>query len=210
MAISTYSELQTEITDWLARSDIQAKATTFIQLGEAKLNRLIEPVSTTATLTGTASSAQIDISALNMIEPDALWVTDNGEERFVTPMALGTFQTTDETGVPSIWANELDKIKFERPCASAYSFRFVYKARLGLSVSVTTNSFLQDHPDMYLAASIYWGCVYIQNAPLAVGFKAMWEEFLAEVRNEEAQKKRAVLAVDPMLNTLGRRYGVIE
>lgn len=210
MALSTYSDLQTEITDWMARNDVQAKATTFIQLAEARLNRLIEPVSTTATLTGTPSSASIDISSLNMTEPDALWVTANGSEQFVTPQALGTYHTTMDAGVPTIWAIEGEAIKFERPCAEAYSFRFVHKARLGLSDTVTTNAFLQDHPDLYLAASIYWGCVYIQNASLAVAFKAMWEEFQAEVRGTEAQKKRGTLTVDPMLCVPGRRYGVIE
>lgn len=211
MAISTYSDLQTEITDWMARNDIQAKATTFIQLAESRLNRLLEPVSTTATLAGTAGSVQIDISALNMTEPDALWVkAGNASERIVTPLALGTFPKTDQAEIPAFWALEAQTIQFERPCADAYSFRFVYKGRLALSDVVPTNSFLTNHPDMYLAASIYWGCIYIQNAGLAVGSKTMWDEFVKEVQNEEAQKKRATLSVDPMFTSIGRGYGVVE
>lgn len=210
MAISTYSELKTAVTDWMARADISASAADFVTLAEARLNRIIEPVSTTATLTGVASSAQIDISALNIVEPDALWVTADGDERFVSPLELGTFQTTTEEGIPTIWAIEGNYIKFERPCAEAYSFRFVYKARLGLSDIVTTNSFLTDHPDMYLSASIWWGCVYTQDEAKGASFRAMWDEFTAEVRSNEAQKKRSVLRVDPMLMAAGREFGEVE
>ncbi|WP_313195857.1 hypothetical protein [Shinella zoogloeoides] len=205
MAISNYAELQTEITDWMARNDVQGKATTFIQLAESRLNRLLEPVSTTATLTGTAGSPAIDISVLNMTEPDALWVTADKTERSMTPLVLGTFPTTDQADVPAFWAIEGNTIQFERPCADAYSFRFIFKGRLALSNAAPSNAFLKNHPDLYLAASIYWGSVYIQNAGLAVGFKSMWDEFLAEVQNEEAEKKRGMLTVDPMLTLLGRR-----
>lgn len=206
MAISNYTELQSEITEWMERNDVQGKAATFIQLAEARLNRLIEPVATTATLAGVIGDAKIDISALNMTEPDALWVTVNGSEQSVTQLALGTFPTTDHTGVPTIWAIEANSITFERPCDIAYPFRFVFKGRLGLSDATPSNDFLKNHPDMYLAASIYWGCVFIQNAALAVGFKGMWDEFLVEVQNEEAEKKRAVLTVDPMLSLIGSRW----
>ena len=39
MAISTYAELQTAVTDWMARSDLSGNAADFITLGEARLNR---------------------------------------------------------------------------------------------------------------------------------------------------------------------------
>ena len=204
MAISTYSELKTAVTDWMARADISASATDFITLGEARLNRILEPVATTATLTGVSGSAQIDISALDIAEPENLYVTDGSEEYFVMPRQLGTFSIDDDTGLPSIWAIEGDYIKFNRPCSEDYSFRFIYKARLGLSNVVTTNEFLTKHPDMYLAAAIYWGCVYIQAANKAMAWKSIWDETILEVRHNEGQKKRSQLTVDPALSSIGR------
>lgn len=204
MAISTYAELQAAVLDWMARSDISASAPDFITLGEARLNRILQPVATTATLTGVVSSAQIDISALDISEPESLYVTDGGEEYFVTARQLGTFGIDDDEGLPSIWAIEGDYIKFDRPCDSAYSFRFIYKARLGLSNVVTTNDFLAKHPDMYLAAAIYWGCIYIQAAEKAMAWKAIWDESVLEVRHNEGQKKRSQLTVDPGLSSIGR------
>lgn len=210
MAISTYSELQAAVTDWMVRSDISGSTDDFITLAEARLNRILEPVATTATLTGTIGSASVSISALDIVEPDALWASDGNTESFVTPQTLGTFQNTDVEGRPSFWAIEGTNIKFERPCDQAYSFRFIYTARLGLSDVVTTNEFLRKHPDMYLCASIYWGCVYIQDEGKANSAKAMWDEFLAEVRSNEAQKKRSILRTDPALSALGWRTGFVE
>lgn len=205
MAISNYSELQTAITDWMDRSDISGSATDFITLGEARLNRLLEPVATTATLAGVVSSAQIDISSLSITEPQNLYVTDNGQEYFVTPKALGTFPVDDETGLPSIWAIEGDYIKFDRPCDETYSFRFIYQGKLALSVSAPTNEFLTNSPDLYMAASIVWGCVYIKDIPNAAMWKQMLDEFTAEVKSDNAQKKRGLSTVDPALSSIGRR-----
>ena len=41
MALSTYSELQTEIASWLDRSDLTAQIPTFIKLAEARINRTL-------------------------------------------------------------------------------------------------------------------------------------------------------------------------
>ena len=68
MAISTYSELKTAISDWMARSDVSGSAADFITLGEARLNRLLEVVATMTTLSGVVDSATIDISALSMVD----------------------------------------------------------------------------------------------------------------------------------------------
>lgn len=210
MAISTYAELQSAITDWMVRSDVSGSAADFITLAEARLNRILEPVATTATLTGTIGSASISISALDIVEPVALWVTADNFEWEVLPQPLGTFPEVDTDGQPQFYAIEGSNIKFERELDQAYSFRFVYTARLGLSDVVTTNEFLRKHPDMYLCASIFWAAVYIQDEGKAGAYKGMWDEWLAEVRNNEAQKKRSVLRTDPMFGAVGRQNGFVE
>ena len=41
MAISTYAELQTAVGNWLARSDLTSRIPEFIDLGEARINRIL-------------------------------------------------------------------------------------------------------------------------------------------------------------------------
>ncbi|MBX5131610.1 hypothetical protein HJB80_02745 [Rhizobium lentis] len=208
MAISTYSELKTAISDWMARSDVSGVAADFITLAEARLNRLLGVVGTTATLTGTIGSDELDISALSWHEPQNLYVADGESELYMTPRALGTYVTTTIEGRPSIWAIEGNKIVMDRPLDQAYSFRFVYLGRFALSDAAPTNEFLTDSPDLYLAASLVWGCGYTKDPAIAL-WKQNLDEFTQEVANENARKKRSQLTSDPALAMIGRtRYSI--
>lgn len=205
MAITNYSELKTAIADWMARSDVSGSVDDFITLGEARLNRLLETVATTVTLNGAVDSAEIDISSLSVVEPQNLYVLDNLKEYFVAPRALGTFSVDEFSGTPGLWAIEGNFIKFDRPCDQAYQFRFIYQGRFALSDAAPTNEFLTNNPDLYMAAAIVWGNVYVKDLPQGAMWKAMLDEFTMEVRSNIAQKKRSQLTVDPALGSMGRR-----
>lgn len=208
MAISTYAELQTAISDWMARTDVSGKAADFIALGEARLNRLLGVVGTTVTLTGTIGSATLSISALPIQEPQNLYVRDGDSELCLTPRALGTYTTTTINGRPSIWAIEGETIVLDRPLEQAYTFRFVYLGRFALSDAAPTNDFLTENPDLYLAAAIVWGCAYTKDPAIAM-WKSSLDEFTAEVSADNSRKKRSQLTTDPALSMIGRtRYSI--
>lgn len=209
MSIANYSELKAAIADWMARSDVSGNAADFITLGEARLNRLLDPVGTTATLTGVIGSKTISISSLSVQEPQNLYFTTGEVEYYLTPRALGTYSESTVPGLPSIWAIEGSTIKLDRELDEAYSFRFVYLGRFALSDFAPTNEFLTNNPDLYLAASIVWGSAYTKDLPQAAMWKQMLDEFTAEVAHENSRKKRSQLTVDPMLGLIGRlRYSV--
>ena len=207
MAISTYSELQTAISEWMDRSDITGSVVDFISLGEARLNRLLGPVGTTTTLTTTIDSASVSIASLSMIKPIALFNDNFGDEYEIIPKPLGSFTLEDTNGPPTFWAIEGNTIKFDRPCDQAYTLRFVYEGRFALSISAPTNDFLTQNPDLYLAASIVWGNTFVQDAQDAAIWKGLLDEFTAEVKHNNAQKKRGKLTVDSGL-LAPRRYSV--
>jgi hypothetical protein len=206
MSITNYSELKAAVSDWMARSDISGNVADFITLAEARLNRLLGPVGTTALLTGAQGAQTINIASLSVQEPQNLYVTEGVSEYFVVPRALGTYSTTSIQGRPTIWAIEGDTITLDRPMISAYPFRFVYLGRFALSDAAPTNEFLTNHPDLYLAAAIVWGCAFVKDQSGTV-WKQMLDEFTAEVASDNARKKRSQLTVDPGLGTIGRyRY----
>lgn len=208
MSITNYSELKAAIADWMARSDISGVAADFITLGESRLNRLLGPVGTTASLTGVQGSSAIDISALSIIEPQNLYITEGQSEFYMTPRALGTYSTNiATTGRPSIWAIEGTNITMDRVLDQAYPFRFVYLGRFALSDAAPTNEFLTNNPGLYMAASIVWASVYTKDIQAAAMWKQILDEFTAEVANENSRKKRSQLTVDPALGRIGRgRY----
>lgn len=208
MAISTYSELQTEISDWLARSDISGKATTMISLAEARLNREIPATVTDVSLTGTIGSRRIDISPYNVVEPLRLFqVPATGREYEVTKKQDGDFTYTSNAGLPSFWAADENStaIDFDCPLSEAFQFRFRCRQRFGLSDIVTTNWLLTNHPDMYLLACLVWGGAYIKDFAYASTLKGALDEAMGEVKNIIAKQNKATLNVDPALSRIGRR-----
>lgn len=208
MSITNYTELQAALLDWMARPEL-TNAQDCISLGEARLNRLLDPVGTTATLTGVIGSDTLSISALSVQEPQNLYFTQGESEYFLTPKALGTYSTTDIRGLPSIWSIEGSNIILDRPLIEAFSFRFIYLGRFALSALAPTNEFLTNNPDLYLAASMVWGGAYIKDVQAAALWKQLLDEFTAEVAHENSRKKRSQLTVDPALGLIGRtRYSV--
>lgn len=204
MAITNYTELQQAVSDWMARGDVAGNAQDFISLAEARMNRELGPVETDVTLAGTISSRTLDISSLSMVKPVALFLSDTGGERPLLMRANGTFPYIDSEGMPAIWSIDGSTIAFDRPCDQAYSFRFRYQERFALSGSVTTNSLLRDHPDVYLAATLMWGGVFTQDGAYAAGFKGLLDEAIPAIRSTIAQSKRGVLTVDPGLVAANR------
>lgn len=214
MAISTYDELKTAVTNWMARGDVAGDAASFIMLGEAHLNRELKPVMVDATITGTAGSRSIDISSMSCVSPQALFLAETGRDEVeLTKKQDGTFPYIEtSTGRPSIWAIDGANIDFDRKLDAAYPFRFRYRQRFALSDSASTNWLLTNHPDVYLAATLVWGGIFIQSSPQAGTFGQILAEGIPSVRNTIAQQNRAVLSVPMGLQMIGRRmhYDGIE
>lgn len=204
MAISTYAELKTAVTNWMARSDLSGDAADFITLAEARLNRQIPAVETDVTLTGTIGSRRISVAANSVVSPLALFIVEaTGEEDELTQKADGTFPYTATPGRPTVWAMDGTNIDFDCPLDAAYTFRFRIRQRFVLSDSATTNWLLTNHPDIYLAATIVWSGAFIRDPEVISLFKGALEEGIPEVKTIIAEQSRGVLTVDPGLTQGG-------
>jgi hypothetical protein len=201
MPFTSYSELQDAIATWMIREDFTtATKKDVITLAEARLNRELETVETNVTLTGTANSRTIDVSAYNIIEPMALYFTDDdGDEKRVALKPPGEFAYIDDIGRPTFATLVGDSMTFDRPLDSAYSMRFHYRGRFALSDSATTNALLDDHPDVYLAACLMWGGIRIRDKDVAASMNALLDKYITETKSHQAQRKRGVLRVDPAI-----------
>lgn len=203
MALSTYSELKTAVLDWMVRADLSGNVADWVTLGEAKLNRELNPVETDNTLTGVADSREISTAALSVVEPIALYLidTDTSDEAELTQKS--DFVRDSTSGEPSYWRfvqhASAPKIIFDCPLDAAYTFRFVARIRFALSDSATTNWLLTNHPDLYLAACILEGSLFTDQYEKAAAFKMKFDDALASVRSIIADSKRAVLTVDNAL-----------
>ena len=211
MALANYDDLKAAVAAWMTRSDMAGQAADFITLGEAALNRELPAVETDTPLTGVVDSRRIDISAVPIIKPIALFLTDPNlfNELQLTPKADGTFTYQSTSGQPRYWAIDGTNIDFDCPLDQAYTFRFRNSQRFALSDTSPTNWLLTNHPDVYLAAVLVWGGVFTRNPSYLALYAPILDTALPSVRNVIAQQKRAELTVDPALQSIGRRayYG---
>jgi hypothetical protein len=209
MALSNYGDLKLAVSNWMARADLSGDAADFISLAEARLNRELDPVELDATLSGVISTNRIDVSALSVESPVALFLAETGlDEAQLTPKADGTFSYLATAGRPRFWAMDGNNayIDFDRPLDSNYPFRFRYRQRFALSDSAPTNWLLTNHNDAYLAAVLMWGGLFIRDNPYAGTFKPILDEAMPEIRHQIALSKRAELTVDRALEDIGRQY----
>jgi hypothetical protein len=205
MAITNYATLKTAVTDWMTRSDLSGQAADCIALAEAALNRELDPVETDVTITGVVNSRRIDIASTSCVAPIALFLAQTGEDEIEMTMKTdGTFPYLDSSGMPRFFALDGINIDFDRPLDQAYPFRFRIKQKFALSDTAPTNWLLTEHPDVYLAAAMVWGGLFIQDDPTASRWASLLNSGIPSVRNAIAQRKRAVGSVDPALQP---RYG---
>lgn len=200
MALATFTDLQTAVGNWMARADMSGDAADFITLGEAGLNREIPAVETDVTLTGTTDSRRIDISAQSVVAALNLYLVDSsGEEIELVRKQDGTFPYTSMSNQPRMWAIDGEGIDFDCPLDDDYTFRFRIRQRYALSDLAPTNWLLTNHPDVYLAATLIWGGVFVRDPELASTFKQILDFGVPSVKSIISQQNRGTLQVDAAL-----------
>lgn len=209
MSIATKADLKTKAASWLRRSGnaaYVAEVDDFISLAEAKLNRELGPVETDAALVAVPASNAVSISALSVVEPLALFLTQPGgsAETPLQMQAPASIAVSDATGQPSVWAmNGTASLIFDCPCDIAYGLRFHYRERFALAADGDINWLLTNHPDIYLAATLMWGAGYLESWENGAVWKGLLGEGLAEVKRELGARKRGSLRADDGMIVMG-------
>lgn len=171
MAISSYSELVTAVTNWLARDDLEDRIPEFIKLAEAKFNRtLLHP------LMEKRSTATVDIDS---DEPE--FVSLPGDFQSMRRVRLSTvagkprlefmaqsqledyrYSIDNVSGQPTYYTIMGSELELAATPNEEYGLEMVYRANLSaLSEVNTTNWLLSLAPDAYLYGALLESTPYI-------------------------------------------------
>ena len=169
MAISTYSELQTAVQNWLARADadIVSRAPEFIALAEAQFNRDIKHrrMEAQASLSTVANTETVALPS-DYIEARSLVVQSSPKIvlSLVTPAQLYTNFPDGATGLPSEYAIIGSNIHLGRIPDAVYTITLTYYQTVpALTDSNTTNWLLTYNPDAYLYGTLLQAAPYLLN-----------------------------------------------
>lgn len=180
MSISTYSDLQTSLANWLHRSDLTALIPDFIALAEAKLSGDLQARSmeVRTTLTTTAGNAYVTLPT-DMLEMHRLTVQSD-------PVYVLSYRSPDElqqdypyttTGKPAVFAILGSEMQLAPIPDSAYTLELTYKQKIpALSNSNTSNWLLAQWPNAYLYGALCAAQPYIANDQRLQTFQALYQE----------------------------------
>jgi hypothetical protein len=209
MAISTYAELQTAVSNWTTRSDLTDRIPEFISLAEADINteldlRTIES-DQTLSLLAAARTVAVPAGFRESLNLWPVWTEGRGEPlRRVMPELL---ITSTATGFPSMWCVDGTNVAFDRPADQAYSFTLRMRGGIALSDSATTNLVLTNYPNVYLFGALKEAFAYLDDDPNVAKFEAKYADALAKAKQKEGRDKgRVTLSTEPGGLTI-RRHG---
>jgi len=164
MALATYANLQTAITNTLDRSDLSSVVADFIRMGEAALQRDLThwrmEKRATATLDGRFLALPSDF-----LSPIRLQVSETEPPlRLVTAdeMHRERDRAGDSTGAPTLYSVVGGEIEVFRTPGQSYTATLYYRRTIPpLSDSNTSNWLLALAPDLYLYAALLHSAPYL-------------------------------------------------
>lgn len=165
MALATYSDLQTSIANYLARSDLTTQIPDFIRLAEIRLRRDLR-IRQMLKLSYTALSGNTVGLPSDFLEMRNLYLETNPEQplTYQTPSNFTRDGFAQESGKPrnyTILSNEIQVAP--SPNGSFNIYMLYYAAPEFLSATNTSNTFLQQCPDLLLYGSLGEAEPYLMN-----------------------------------------------
>jgi hypothetical protein len=201
MSLSTYSDLQTSIANYLARSDLTSQIPDFITFAENRLRRelrirqMLKSV-TTATVSGDNT---IEIPADFLQVRDFVVMTNPIQPlSYSSPSALSNDPRASEVGVPLSYTILANDFQVSPAPDGIYTVKLLYfSAPAYLSSSNTTNVFLTTAPDALLYASLIEAEPYLMNDARINTWGTMYDRAIASLTksDEEGQYSGVPLAM---------------
>ena len=220
MAIGTYAELQTAVANWLDRGDLTDRITEFIDLTEARMNRVLRlqlmvNVDTTTLggadklVAGTRDYA-LPSGYLQMI--DFTLTTDPIRTlSYITPENMNRMWAGSQSGIPqayTIFSNNssgtpVPTVKLGPAPAGAYTYSMMfYKKIPALTPANTTEAMLTDNPDIYLYGALLEAAPFLMNDERVALWATAYKEAVANLQEQDNKDRHSGSAMRVM-NTGG-------
>lgn len=172
MAISNYTELQTAVSNWLARDDLSLRIPEFIALCEAKLNRMLFVPKMEARVTTSCDttddepeflSLPSDFQSMRRVRLSS--VTGKPRLNFMSQTQLDDYRYSTEnvTGQPIYFTIMGDEMELAPTPNEDFTVEMVYRRNIPALASNSTNWLLTAAPDAYLYGALMESAPYIKE-----------------------------------------------
>lgn len=187
--ISTYSELQTTIANYLGRTDLTAQIVDFISLAENRMSRdlrtrdMLKYSEATMTPSGDRLSLPNDFLELRDLHVDTDPVTPM---QYLSPSVFFKQGRTKQEGVPTRYTILASDFKLAPIPDEAYTAIMLYYAKPNpLSSLNPTNVFLSKYPDAILYASLSEAEPYLMNDARIQTWAALYDRAIENIQTSD-------------------------
>jgi hypothetical protein len=178
--MSTYATLQTDVADYLHRTDLTAKMPTFIAQAEASIFREISIKATETSVIGVTVGGYA-ILPVNFGSVTRLSITANGTARVLDYIALADTATAS-ISTPGFYSFENGNLRiWGSTDGQAYTLYYI-PTITPLSNINTTNWVLTNASDLYLYATALEAAKYIRDDAQIQGLTGMVGAIVDSVR----------------------------
>lgn len=187
MAITTYSELQSAIADFLNREDLTSAIPTFISLAEADMQRKVRHWRMEARANASIDT-QFSAVPADWVETTRFYITDSQTSPLdlisMAEMVQRRQQTENTSGRPRYYAMAGGQFEVFPTPDGTYTAELLYFSKIpALSVSNTTNWLLTDSPDAYLYGALVHSAPYLKDDARAQVWAALYQSAIDTLNN---------------------------
>ena len=201
MSLSTYSDLQTSVANYLARSDLTSQIPDFITFAENRLRRelRIRQMLKSVTTATVANDSTVELPSDFLQVRDFVVVTNPLTPlSYSSPSSLSNDPRASEVGVPKSYTILANDFQMSPIPDAVYTVKLLYFAAPAyLSSSNTSNVFLTTAPDALLYASLIEAEPYLMNDARINTWGTMYDRAIASLAksDEEGQYSGVPLAM---------------
>lgn len=191
MSITNYSDLQTAIAGYLARSDLTTQIPDFIRLAEIRLRRdlRIRQMLKTVTTPTTASDATVELPNDFLEVRDFVVVGSPVQPlSYSSPSAFNRDSRTWESGKPKDYTILANDFQLSPIPDAAYTVKLLYFAAPEfLSSSNSSNVFLANTPDALLYGALIEAEPWLMNDARINTWSVMFDRAISAVTRSDQQ-----------------------
>ena len=182
-----YTQIQSEIASWLNRDDLTEKIPTFIELVEARLNRMMRVRQMETAMASTAIASNIITPDADTLEPKVLW-RPGFEQLPLKASPLEMVIANGTTGVPTMYAWNGTDLYFD----GTGNIQGVLYEKIPPIATNTTNWVGDSYYGLYVFGALAEAALFIGDDPTA--WLARFDQIANEMRVND-QRMHGPLAV---------------
>jgi len=189
MSFATYSDLQTSIANYLARTDLTSQIPDFITLAENRLRRelRIRQMLKSATTSTVSADATVEVPSDFLEIRDFVVMTNPITPlSYSSPSSLSNDPRTSEVGVPRSYTILASEFQLAPVPDATYTLKMLYYAAPAyLSSSNTSNVFLTTAPDGLLYGALVEAEPYLMNDARINTWGSMYDRAISSLTKSD-------------------------